>query len=146
MAPSTGNGREMRPITKMSRDIHYCPAITVQEASWEIMTLDPCPKCGKRIGDKHKVPFVEAYQCGRTIHNTKVREEKKKRKPKAIKVKKPLVFKDGYVPRKKRAVPPPSPPPEIQRDNTTELELDIFSCIDLDLTALLTPPYYPIEP
>lgn len=100
------------------------------------MTLDPCPKCGKRVGDKHKVPFVEAYRCGRTIYNRRVRE--------AL-----LFHEERYKPRKKRSrkLPPPPPPPQeiTQHEDTTELELDIFSCIDLDLTALLTPPYYPIE-
>ncbi len=105
------------------------------------MTLDPCPQCGKRVGDKHKVPFVESYRCGRTIHNRRIRKEKKKAKA--------LIWEEGYKPRKKRArklLPaPPSPQEIIQREDTTELELDIFSCIDLDFTALLTPPYYPIE-
>lgn len=129
---------ESRPIDILRLQLlHYCRRDPVP------MVADPCPRCGRRVGDKHKVPFVESYRCGVPFNR---RSHKKKNTE--IKVIKPLIFEEGYRPRKKRErklVPAPPPPQEIiQREDTTELELDIFSCVDLDY--VLTPPYYPIEP
>lgn len=73
--------------------------------------LRPCPKCKRKVGDKHKIPFHQSWYCSMKVRKVKG--------PKRSYLNKPTLQN------KIDALSEALPQEEIKE------EIDIFTCVDL---------------